>query len=382
MKIQLNKLMEVTVLMAVYNGGQYLRQSVESVLKQNYSDFEFLIVDDKSSDESLEIIKDYQNPRIRIIQNPVNKGQTVSLNIGLRAARGKYIARIDADDIAFPHWLQSQVNFLKNNGDIDVLSGGIVTFGRKGTYKMYLSPSCREDILLKAVIKSPINHGSSLMKKIAILNIGGYNDKYKFAADYDLWTSLLRRNGRIASNSDIVMAIRCHADSESEKNKLTGALKEFSEISRQHIKFITGMDLTSEESLLMCRAHYDEGGLNRKDFLNAVEIHKNVYASLKHDFNLDKAKVEFWYKKQAKTFFLRRIYWYILNPNRLEIRAVIKEFLKRLGFNAVFSGLYFFSFFPQCFLDFVVKAYCYIHLLLVRLFLLNKKTLKLKYFII
>ena len=363
----------LSVLMTVYNGGRFLRQAVESVLAQSYSDFEFLIVDDASSDGSPEIIKAYQDPRIRIIQNPANQGQTASLNIGLRRARGEYIARIDADDIAFPHWLQSQINFLKNNEEVDVLSAGLVTFGEKGLGKAYFSPSCREDILLKAIIKSPINHGSALMKKLAILNIGGYSNNYKIAADYGVWTNLLRQNGRITSNPDIVMAIRRHADSESEKNRLTQALKEFVEISRHHVQFLTGMDLTEEESLLMCRAHYDEGGLNGQDLLRAVEIHKNVYMSLRQDLNLDKKKVRFWYKKQARTFFLRRIYWYIIHHNRLEVRAAAQECLKRIGFSAVFVGLLILSFFPQLFLDFILKAYYFIHAIIAKVFLRGKK---------
>lgn len=363
----------LSVLMTVYNGGRFLRQAVESVLAQSYSDFEFLIVDDASNDGSPEIIKAYQDPRIRIIQNPYNQGQTASLNIGLREARGEYVARIDADDIAFPHWLRSQVNFLENNGEVDVLSAGLVTFDDKGLGKAYFSSSCREDILLKAIIKSPLNHGSVLMKKVVILNIGGYNNNYKIAADYGIWTNLLRQNGCITSNPDIVMAIRRHADSESEKNKLTLMLKEFSEISRQHIQFLTGMDLIEEESLFMCRAHYDEGVLNWQDFLRAVEIHKNVYASLRQDLNLDKAKVKFWYKKQARTFFLRRIYWYIIHHNRLEVRVAAQECLKRIGFSVVFAGLLILSFFPQLFLDFILKVFYFIHTVIAKAFLGEKK---------
>ncbi|MDO8489305.1 MAG: glycosyltransferase [Candidatus Omnitrophota bacterium] len=359
----------VTVLMTVYNGRRYLPQAIESVLAQSYSDFEFLIVDDASNDGSLEILNAYRDPRIRIIQNPANQGQTVSLNIGLRQARGEYIARIDADDIAFSHWLESQINFLKNKGEVDVLSAGLVTFGEKGPGKAYSSPSCRQDILLKAIIKSPINHGSALIKKVAILSIGGYNNNYKIAADYGVWTDLLRHNGCIISNPDIVMAIRRHTDSESQKNRLTQALKEFAEISRQHVRFLTGMDLTEKESLLMCRAHYDEGGLNGQDFLRAVDIHKNVYASLRSDLNLNKKKVRFWYKRQARTFFLRRIYWYILHYNRLEIRAAGKECLKRMGFSAIFVGLFILSFFPSSFLNFTLKAYYFIHAVNAKVFI-------------
>lgn len=363
----------ITVLMTVYNGERYIRQSVESVLKQSYSDFEFLIVDDASNDGSLEIIKAYQDPRIRIIQNPANQGQTLSLNIGLRQARGEYIARIDADDIAFPHWLQSQINFLENKGAVDVLSAGLVTFDEKGLGKVYFSPSCREDILLKAIIKSPVNHGGALMRKDTILGIGGYNNDYKIAADYGVWIKLLRQNGHITSNPDIVMAIRRRADSQSQKNKHTQALKEFAEIFRWYVQFLTGLNLTEEESLLIGRAHYDEGGLNRKNFFRAVEIHRNVYAFLRKDLNLNKARIRFWYKRQARTFFLRRIYWYILHRDRLEVRVAAHECLKIIGFRAVFAGLFILSFFPQSFLDFILKAHYFISAVIAKLFLGKEK---------
>ena len=359
--------------MTVYNGGQYLRQAVESVLAQRYKDFEFLIIDDCSTDDSANIIKSFNDNRIVIHANEKNIGQTASLNVGLKLAKGRYIARIDADDIAFPHWLQSQVNFLENNGEVDVLSAGLVTFDEKGLGKAYFSPSCREDVLLKAIIKSPINHGSALIKKETILGIGGYNNNYRISADYDVWINLLRQNGRIASNPDIVMAIRCHAGSESEKNKLTLTLKEIADISRRHVQFLTGIDLTEEESLLMCRAHYDEGGLDATNFLRAVEIHKNVYASLRPDLNLVKARVKFWYKKQARTFFLRRIYWYILHPGRLEVRMAAQECLRKLGFSVVFVGLLILSFFPQSFLDFILKAYYFIHAAIAKTLLRGEK---------
>lgn len=366
-------MVKVSVLMTVYNARRYIRYAIESVLKQSYSDFEFIIVDDASNDGSLEIIKAYRDRRIRLIRNPVNQGQTRSLNIGLAEARGEYIARIDADDIAFPRWLQSQVDFLRKKGGVDVLSAGLVAFDEKGSGRVYLSPSCRQDILLKAIIKSPVNHGGAFMKKDAILRIGGYNNDYKIAADYGLWIKLLMENGRLTSNPAIVMAIRRRADSESEKNKLAQAIRESAGIFRGYIRFLTGMDLTEAESLLILRAHYDEGALGREDLLRAVEIHKNVYASLRRDLNLNKGKVRFWYKSQARTFFLRRIYWHILHRDRLGARRAAQECLRVTGFRAVFAGLVISSFLPQSFLDSILRSYYFIPAVIARGFLRKQK---------
>ena len=95
----------ITVLMTVYNGQDYLRPALESVLAQTYKNFELLIIDDASSDDSLRIIKSYQDPRIAVYSNPQNLGQTRSLNVGLKFATGEYIARMDADDLVFSAWL-------------------------------------------------------------------------------------------------------------------------------------------------------------------------------------------------------------------------------------------------------------------------------------
>ena len=94
--------MTVSVLMTVYNGGKYLRQALGSVLGQSYRDFEFLIVDDGSTDGSRAVLESCRDPRVRIMCNPSNMGQTRSLNIGLRAAKGTFVARMDADDVALP----------------------------------------------------------------------------------------------------------------------------------------------------------------------------------------------------------------------------------------------------------------------------------------
>src|SRR4051812_9611665 len=92
-----NSTPEITVLMSVYNGALYVRQSIESILNQTFTDFEFLIVNDASKDATLEILKSYTDPRIKIITNAQNLGLIKSLNLGLREARGKYVARMDHD---------------------------------------------------------------------------------------------------------------------------------------------------------------------------------------------------------------------------------------------------------------------------------------------
>jgi len=109
---------QLTVLMPVYNGGPFLRSAIESILNQDFSDFDFLIIDDGSTDGSHEIAASYADPRIRLESNGRNLGLIATLNRGLDLARGTYVARMDADDIAFPDRLSKQLTFMEAHPEI------------------------------------------------------------------------------------------------------------------------------------------------------------------------------------------------------------------------------------------------------------------------
>ena len=109
----------VTVLMPVFNAEKYLRLAIDSVLNQSYSYFEFLIIDDGSTDQSAQIIRSYSDPRIRFLQNECNLGLVTTLNRGIESSQGQYLARMDADDISYPQRLEKQVALLNiNRADI------------------------------------------------------------------------------------------------------------------------------------------------------------------------------------------------------------------------------------------------------------------------
>ena len=118
---------KITVLMSVYNGERYLRESVDSILNQTYTDFEFIIIDDGSTDSTQSIIEEYsaKDKRIITMQNNQRIHLTKSLNLGLKKARGVYIARQDADDISLPERLQTQITYMENNEDIGILGTSV-----------------------------------------------------------------------------------------------------------------------------------------------------------------------------------------------------------------------------------------------------------------
>jgi glycosyltransferase involved in cell wall biosynthesis len=110
-----NDYVKISILMPVYNGEKYLREAIDSILNQTFTDFEFLIVDDGSTDNSVEIINSYQNSRINLVKNDKNEGLVYTLNRGLSLAKGEYIARMDCDDISLPERLKKQIDFLDSN---------------------------------------------------------------------------------------------------------------------------------------------------------------------------------------------------------------------------------------------------------------------------
>lgn len=185
----------ISIVMSVYNGEKYLKEAIESILKQTYSNFEFIIVNDGSIDNSLKIIKKYseKDNRVIIINNEENKGLIYSLNKGFELSSGKYIARMDADDISEKNRLEEQVNFLEKNTNVAMCSTYIKMF--KDNYKIllkkFVSETRSEKIRTNLLFKNYIAHPTIMIRKEII---DKYNLKYnledKGMEDYGLWLYL------------------------------------------------------------------------------------------------------------------------------------------------------------------------------------------------
>src|SRR3990172_12530717 len=129
----------ITVLMSAYNAEKYLREAIESILNQTFKDFEFIIINDCSTDKTKKIIEEYANKdaRIKLINNATNLGLTKSLNIGLKEARGEYVARLDADDVALPERLEKQYEFMNKNRDITLTGAWAEKIYEEGDNKRF-----------------------------------------------------------------------------------------------------------------------------------------------------------------------------------------------------------------------------------------------------
>ena len=150
----------VSVIMSNYNTPEsYLREAIESVLNQTYADFELIIIDDCSTDNSLEIIREYKDERIVVLENKENMGITKSLNRGLSVARGEFVARMDADDICFPKRFEKQVQFLKENPGYIVCGAGAELIGDwQGKYTNKVI--CRKILISNATTCSVFCHNT------------------------------------------------------------------------------------------------------------------------------------------------------------------------------------------------------------------------------
>lgn len=189
---------KVSVVMAVYNEQDFVGRAIESVLKQTFSDFEFIIVDDNSSDNTKEIVDRYKKSdnRIQLFANDSNMGLPASLNRGIKQAQGKYIARMDGDDISLPKRFEKQVDYLDSNPHVKVV----------GCHVELISIDCEPlelrrynsgDRTAKEMKKNGpgIAHPSVMMRQSAVADVGFYRPSFTYAQDLDLWVRMAERFG-------------------------------------------------------------------------------------------------------------------------------------------------------------------------------------------
>ncbi|OMQ09871.1 glycosyltransferase [[Flexibacter] sp. ATCC 35103] len=198
---------KITVLMPVYNCELYVKEAVDSILNQTFSDFEFIIIDDASTDSTVSIIKSYNDPRIQLIEKPQNSGYTNSLNNGLSIAKGEYIARMDGDDISLPERFAKQVAFLDANPGI-ILCGTLYQI--IGKNKISDHPLSHEEIKVKLISGCYIAHPTVMIRKTVLeQNKVEYDVKKEPAEDYDLW-SRLAFLGELANIGEVLLYYREH----------------------------------------------------------------------------------------------------------------------------------------------------------------------------
>lgn len=210
---------KVTVLLSVLNGEAYLREAIDSVLNQTFGDFEFLILDNASTDGTADIISGYDDTRIVYVRNPETLTLTQSLNKGLGLARGTYVARLDADDIALPNRLDRQIAFLDAHPDVALVAAGWTDFFGTDTAHQVPGPlpPAEHDALLAALAeRNVLAHSSLMFRRQAVRDVGGYPAGFAYAMEYALYFALAERH-RLASLPEPLVAMRNHAGQETNR---------------------------------------------------------------------------------------------------------------------------------------------------------------------
>ena len=222
----------VSVVMPMYNAAAYLRPAIDSVLGQTFRDYEFIIVDDGSTDSSPSIVREYAEPRIVMVRQD-NQGVATALNRGLALARGEYIARQDADDVSHSERFSTQVRYLDEHPDVAVLGTGSLLIDPQGRPFSRFMPFTRHDRIVAELRRGvcPLMHGAIMARRDALMSVGAYKPIFGQIQDVELWLRMSARY-RLANIRDILYELRKHDGSITQQARLDLKIKAFARTGR------------------------------------------------------------------------------------------------------------------------------------------------------
>lgn len=288
---------KVTVLMPVYNGEKYLRDAIDSILSQDFNDFEFLIIDDGSTDDSHNIISSYSDPRIRLISNEKNIGLVNSLNKGFEASRAEYIVRMDCDDMSLKHRLSTQVKFMDSHSTIGA-SGSYYNLLLNGKKAVADFPLNHHEIMCFMLFNSPIAHPTAIIRKSIIIREKlSYRPEYIHAEDYDLWSQIIETS-ELANVSDVLLNYRVHEKQITSNEKFV---------------------IQKNESLTGIRTRH----------LKKIGIVPTLYEMKLHHLISDARKVEDDQQLIDAEVWLKKILVHSKNSNQFDVNSIGKIVLER-----------------------------------------------------
>src|SRR5208337_3644138 len=232
----------ISVCMPVFNAERYVSEAINSVLSQTFKDFEFLILDDGSTDGSLAILKSYaeRDPRIQLTSRP-NKGLAPTLNELMDQARGEFVARMDADDISLPERLERQADYLRNHPDCVIVGCHALVIDSDGDpICVWFKGQTHEELDSQNVQgdhQSSLCHPAVMMRRQTVLDVGKYRER-ELCEDLDLWLRLAER-GRLANLPIVLLKYRIHQSnllkyrihqSDKSNQRLARAVRDFQTI--------------------------------------------------------------------------------------------------------------------------------------------------------
>ncbi len=230
---------KISVVMPVYNSEKYLRESIESILNQYFLNFEFIIIDDCSTDSSLKIIKSYKDERIKLIQNKENLGTVKSRNIGLKEAQGKYIAIMDSDDISLRNRLNTQIYYLEHNPNIYLIGSSAIFIDENGKdIKKFRKYDDYKMLAWRLPQSCGIIHSSVMFR-----NTGEclYNEFYESAHDYNLYLELLDKGKNLTNLPQFLVKHREHDKATHEGTSKQEHYRDLTQKEHKHLNKKIGL---------------------------------------------------------------------------------------------------------------------------------------------
>ena len=327
---------EITVLMSVYNGEKYLHEAINSILNQTFEDYEFLIINDGSNDNTEEILQSYDDQRIRIVNNGKNIGLTKSLNKGLKIARGQYVARMDADDVSYPERLEMQYKHVNNDKNLAICASYHEEIDETGNLIETIKPNLEpEQLYYFLTFSNRFLHSSVLMRKDIISKVGGYDESIKRTQDYDLWYRV-SRVAKINVIDKVLVKHRVHKESISltyrDSQRHFASLIAFKNIEGIYKKCNWQVD---PRILKMLSGEGDKEtsfkGIDPNSFINSLIV--------LHNYLLEAAP-EYINKKKLEKIYWRRIYNCIALALKKEKYSSIKNILCQNFMNKGFVTSY------------------------------------------
>jgi|GEM_PF-852260 len=212
----MNKEIDISVILPVYNSEAYIKDAVDSILAQTFHNFELIIINDGAKDQSLEILKKIHDPRIRLIDNGENLGLIKTLNKGISLSSGKYICRMDSDDWAYPDRLEKQFHFLEKNTEIGLVGGNVKLMNEKGELihsrkdRINHPDSIQFELSRRTVLLHP-----TVMGRAQCFREFSYDESFKHSEDYDLWTRMSKKF-QLSNLDEFVLKYRVHSNSVSQ----------------------------------------------------------------------------------------------------------------------------------------------------------------------
>ncbi len=286
---------KVSVIMSVYNGERYLKEAIESILHQTFTDFEFLIVNDGSTDGSLEIIQSYQDGRVRVINNEQNIGLTKSLNKAIRQTRGEYIARQDADDISLSNRFEEQTKYFDQHPEVALLGTSVYKIDEQGkVVGKIIVPEKPVGNLLKG---NQFSHGSTMFTKEVVDRLGGYNELFKYCQDYELW-GRIAKHYKVRNLTQALYKLRFHGENIRSLKRDESAL--------YHLLAIRLVNNNLAEEIL--EAIKDKGILSLYSYLTKgekIRFHTAVADMNMRNNDVKAARKEYWKAFMLNPFSIR-----------------------------------------------------------------------------